>query len=315
MVVSASFATPPNGMRKLLTLLLLVTLLGVAAGCGGDDEEPEADEAAPTGAVDTGAAEPDPCAPEELELVSDGTLTVGTDNPAFPPWFQDAEGAPWDPTTEPTQQGYEAAVAYAVAEELGFSDDQVEWAVVPFDNVFRPGPKPFDFDINQVSFTEERDQAVDFSDSYYDVQQAVVTLESSDYAGATSLADLQGAKLGAPVGTTSFDVIESTIAPGEDPAVFNTLNDAVSALSNRQVDGIVVDLPTSFFITAVQVPNGHIVGQVAAESQEYFGMVFEEGNPLRDCVNEALAALREDGTLDQIEQEWITDRANAPVLE
>jgi polar amino acid transport system substrate-binding protein len=302
-------------MRKLLTLLLLVTLLGVAAGCGGDDEEPEADEAAPTGAVDTGAAEPDPCAPEELELVSDGTLTIGTDNPAFPPWFQDAEGAPWDPTTEPTQQGYEAAVAYAVAEELGFSDDQVEWAVVPFDNVFRPGPKPFDFDINQVSFTEERDQAVDFSDSYYDVQQAVVTLESSDYAGATSLADLQGAKLGAPVGTTSFDVIESTIAPGEDPAVFNTLNDAVSALSNRQVDGIVVDLPTSFFITAVQVPNGHIVGQVAAESQEYFGMVFEEGNPLRDCVNEALAALREDGTLDQIEQEWITDRANAPVLE
>lgn len=315
MVVSASFATPLNGMRKLLTLLLLVMLLGVAAGCGGDDDEPEADEGAPTGAIDTGAAEPDPCGPEELELVTDGTLTIGTDNPAFPPWFQDAEGAPWDPTTEPTQQGYEAAVAYAVAEELGFSDDQVEWVVVPFDNVFRPGPKPFDFDINQVSYTEERDQAVDFSDSYYDVQQAVVALESSDYAGATSLADLQGAKLGAPVGTTSFDVIESTIAPGEDPAVFNTLNDAVTALSNRQVDGIVVDLPTSFFITAVQVPNGQIVGQVAAESQEYFGMVFEEGNPLRDCVNEALAALREDGTLDQIEQEWITDRANAPVLE
>jgi polar amino acid transport system substrate-binding protein len=302
-------------MRKLLTLLLLVTLLGVAAGCGGDDEEPEADEGAATGAVDTGAAEPDPCAPDELTLVSDGTLTIGTDNPAFPPWFQDAEGAPWDPTTEPTQQGYEAAVAYAVAEELGFSDDQVEWVVVPFDNVFRPGPKPFDFDINQVSYTEERDQAVDFSDSYYDVQQAVVTLQSSDYADATSLADLQGARLGAPVGTTSFDVIESTIAPGEDPAVFNTLNDAISALENRQVDGIVVDLPTSFFVTAVQVPNGQIVGQVPAETQEYFGLVFEEGNSLRDCVNEALAALREDGTLDQIEQEWITDRADAPVLE
>ena len=303
-------------MRKLLTLLLLATLLGVAAGCGEDDDETAGPDTAPDVEATTGAVEePAPCSPDELTLVNEGTLTIGTDNPAFPPWFQDAEGAPWDPTTEPTQQGYEAAVAYAVAEELGFSDDQVEWVVVPFDNVFRPGPKPFDFDINQVSYTEERDQAVDFSDSYYDVQQAVVTLESSDYAGATSLADLQGAKLGAPVGTTSFDVIESTIAPGEDPAVFNTLNDAVSALSNRQVDGIVVDLPTSFFITAVQVPNGHIVGQVAAESQEYFGMVFEEGNPLRDCVNEALAALREDGTLDQIEQEWITDRANAPVLE
>jgi polar amino acid transport system substrate-binding protein len=301
-------------MRKLLTLLLLVTLLGVAAGCGEDDE-PAADEGAPTGAADTGAAEPDPCAPAELTLVSDGTLTIGTDNPAFPPWFQDAEGAPWDPTTEPTQQGYEAAVAYAVAEELGFSDDEVEWVVVPFDNVFRPGPKPFDFDINQVSYTDERDQAVDFSDSYYDVQQAVVTLKSSDYAGATSVAELQGAKLGAPVGTTSFDVIESTIAPGEEPAVFNTLNDAVTALKNRQVDGIVVDLPTSFFITAVQVPNGQIVGQVAADTQEYFGLVFEDGNPLRDCVNDALASLREDGTLDQIEQEWITDKANAPVLE
>lgn len=303
-------------MRKLLTLLLLVTLLGVAAGCGEDDDETAGPDTAPDVEATTGAAEePDPCGPDELTLVNEGTLTIGTDNPAFPPWFQDAEGAPWDPTTEPTQQGYEAAVAYAVAEELGFSEEQVEWVVVPFDNVFRPGPKPFDFDVNQVSYTEERDQAVDFSESYYDVQQAVVTLKSSDYAGATSIADLQGAKLGAPVGTTSFDVIESTIDPGEEPAVFNTLNDAVSALKNRQVDGIVVDLPTSFFITAVQVPNGQIVGQVAAETQEYFGLVFEDGNPLRDCVNEALASLREDGTLDEIEQEWITDKANAPVLE
>ena len=159
-------------MRKALLLLLLVSLLGVAAACGGDDDEAEP-EAAPTGAAETGAAEePDPCSPDELTLVEEGMLTIGTDSPAFPPWFQDAEGAPWDPTTEPTQQGYEAAVAYAVAEELGFSDDQVQWVVVPFDAVFRPGPKDFDFDINQVSYTEERDQAVDFSDSYYDVQQS-----------------------------------------------------------------------------------------------------------------------------------------------
>jgi polar amino acid transport system substrate-binding protein len=198
---------------------------------------------------------------------------------------------------------------------MGFSDDEVKWVVVPFDNVFKPGPKDFDFDINQVSFTDERDAAVDFSDSYYDVQQAVVTLNSSKYANATSLADFQGAKLGAPVGTTSFDVIESTIAPGKDAAVFNNLNDTVSALKNRQVDGIVVDLPSAFFITAVQVPKGKIVGQVPAESQEYFGLVFEEGNPLRDCANDALAALREDGTLDSIEQEWLADKADAPVLE
>jgi polar amino acid transport system substrate-binding protein len=299
-------------MRKLhVFALMLVTLLALtAAACGGDEE---ADEAAPT--TQATVAQPDQCAKDQLDLVTPGQLTIGTDNPAFPPWFQDAEGAPWDPTKEPTKQGYEAAVAYAIAAELGFSDEEVKWTVVPFDNAFKPGPKDFDFDINQVSYTEERDGAVDFSDSYYDVQQAIVTLKSSEYADAAALADFEGAKLGAPVGTTSFEVIQTTIQPGEPPAVFNTNNDAVSALKNGQVDGIVVDLPTAFFITAVQVPKGKIVGQVAAESQEYFGLVFEEGNSLRDCVNEALAALREDGTLDQIEQEWLADKANAPVLE
>jgi polar amino acid transport system substrate-binding protein len=296
-------------MRKSLVLtLVLAVFVFTAAACGSDEE------AAPTAAgTETSAA--DPCAKDQLSLKTAGQLTIGTDNPAFPPWFQDAEGAPWDPTTEPTKQGYEAAVSYAVANEMGFSDEEVEWVVVPFDNAFKPGPKDFDFDINQVSYKPQRDEAVDFSDSYYDVQQAVVTLKSSKYANATSLADFQGAKLGAPVGTTSFDVIESTIQPGEDAAVFNTLNDTVSALKNRQVDGIIVDLPSAFFITAVQVPKGKIVGQVAAESQEYFGLVFEEGNPLRDCVNEALASLREDGTLDAIEQEWLADKADAPVLE
>jgi polar amino acid transport system substrate-binding protein len=298
-------------MRKqlVLTTLVLAVFALAAAACGADEE------ATPTAAGTQTVAAPDPCAKDQLTLKTSGQLTIATDNPAFPPWFQDAEGAPWDPTTEPTKQGYEGAVAYAVANEMGFSDDEVKWVVVPFDNVFKPGPKDFDFDINQVSFTDERDAAVDFSDSYYDVQQAVVTLNSSKYANATSLADFQGAKLGAPVGTTSFAVIESTIAPGKDAAVFNNLNDTVSALKNRQVDGIVVDLPSAFFITAVQVPKGKIVGQVPAESQEYFGLVFEEGNPLRDCANDALAALREDGTLDSIEQEWLADKADAPVLE
>jgi polar amino acid transport system substrate-binding protein len=295
-------------MRKVVILFgVVLALAAISAGCGGEDEE-----AAPQ---TTAAAEEDRCAKDQLELVTPGQLTIATDNPAFPPWFEDEQGAPWDPTTEPTKRGYEAAVAYAVAAELGFSDDEVKWVVVPFDNAFRPGPKNFDFDINQVSYTRARDQAVDFSDSYYDVQQAIVTLKSSEFANATSLADFRGAKLGAPVGTTSLEIIETTIQPGEDPAVFNTLNDAVSALKNRQVDGVVVDLPTSFFITATQIPNGKLVGQIAAESQEYFGLVFEEGNQLRDCVNEALATLRENGTLEQIEQEWITQRADAPVLE
>src|ERR671925_1105934 len=198
-------------MRRLVVLLaLLAALAAVAAGCGSDEGESQGTPAPPesTAASETGTAE-EACAKENLQTKEPGTLTIGTDNPGFPPWFQDAEGAPWDPTTEPTKMGYEAAVAYAVAEELGFSDAEVEWAVVPFDNVFKPGPKDFDFDLNQVSYTEDRDQAVDFSDSYYDVEQAVVTLKSSQYADAGSLADLEGAKLGAQVGTTSFDVIEN----------------------------------------------------------------------------------------------------------
>jgi polar amino acid transport system substrate-binding protein len=298
-------------MRRALAILLLATLLGVAAACGsGDDEAAPAD----TG-TDTGAAEaPDPCAKDQLTLVSPGSLTIGTDNPAFPPWFQDDEGNPWDPTTPPTKLGYEAAVAYAVAEQLGFTDDEVRWVVVPFNNSYKPGPKNFDFDINQVSYTPRRDKTVDFSDSYYDVEQAVVTLKDSEFAGAASLADLKGAKLGAQVGTTSYDAIVNTIQPDEDPQVYDRNDDAVNALRNGQIDGIVVDFPTSLFITAVQAPNATTIGRLPAEGQEYFGLVFEEGNPLRDCVNEAIAALREAGTLDEIAQEWIEGSA-PPILE
>src|SRR5918999_3840013 len=292
-------------MRKLHVLALtLVTLVALTVAACGGDEEPE--EAAPT--TEAAATEPDPCAKDQLNLVTPGQLTIATDNPGFPPWFQDAEGAPWDPTAEPTKEGYEAAVAYALAEQMGFTDDEVQWVVVPFNNVFKPGPKDFDFDINQVSYTEKRDEAVDFSDSYYDVEQAVVTLKDSQYADATSLADLESAKLGAQVGTTSYDAILNVIQPGEDPAVFDRNIDAITALKNGQVDGLVVDFPTSLYVTAVQVPKGTVVGRLPA-GEEYFGLVFEEGNPLRDCVNEALAALGEDGTIQQLQDEWINASA------
>ena len=304
-------------MRRIVLLIGLLAALGaLAAGCGAD--EPEDDEGASPATTGAAVEQPDPCAKEELTLVNAGGLTIGTDNPAFPPWFEGGtpEGSEWEINDPATGEGFESAVAYAVAEQLGFTEDEVEWTVVPFNQSFRPGPKDFDFDINQISYVEARDRAVDFSDSYYDVNQAVVTLQSSDFAEAGSIEDLQGAKLGAPVGTTSYDYIVENIQPGEDPAVYDTLNDAVSGLQNRQVDGIVVDLPTAFFITAVQVPNGTIVGQFpSVGGQEYFGMVFEEENPLRDCVNEALAALREDGTLDSIQQEWLADKTDAPVLE
>jgi polar amino acid transport system substrate-binding protein len=298
---------------RLSTLVLLAFALAlVGAACGGSD-----DETAPgtdTGGAPAGTQAADPCAKENLELVNPGTLTISTSNPAFPPWFIGPDGGPWDPTKEPTKEGYEAAVAYAVAERLGFTDAEVEWAVVSFDQSFAPGPKDYDFGLQQVSYKPRRAEAVDFSDSYYDVSQAVVAAKSSATASATTVDELKDAKLGAPVGTTSYDTIVETVQPSEDPAVYNTLNDAVAALTAKQVDGIVVDLPTAFFVTAVQAPNAKIVGQFPpAAEQEYFGLVLAKDSPLTECVNQAIAELREDGTLDSLQQEWLSE--SAPVLE
>ena len=297
-------------MRKLLPLLAALLLAAVAAGCGGDDDD---QAAAPT----TTAAETEAggCEKENLELVDAGKLTVGTDNPAYPPWFGGPEKAPWKVSDPRSGEGFESAVAYAVAEELGFERGEVEWVVVPFNNSFKPGPKNFDFDINQISYSDERAQAVDFSDSYYDVNQSVVALNSSKIANAKSIADLKDAKLGAPVGTTSYQYIVDNVKPSQQPGVYDTNNDAISALKAKQIDGLVVDLPTAFFITAAQIENSKIVGQFpAAGEQERFGMVFEKGSSLVDCVNEALAALKDDGKLEEIQQEWLSDKASAPVL-
>ncbi|MGH2724885.1 MAG: ABC transporter substrate-binding protein [Actinomycetota bacterium] len=292
-------------MRRILVGVAGLGLL--VASCGQPQRQPR-----------TQPTEADACQKDQLNLVQPGTLTVGTDNPAFPPWFEGGtpEGSPWEINDPATGEGFESAVAYAVAGELGFTEDEVEWAEVPFNQSFKPGPKDFDFDINQISFKPGRDQAVDFSESYYDVNQALVALGDTPITQATSLEDLRQYKLAAPVGTTSFDYIEQNIQPEEDPGVYDTLNDAISALENEQVDGVVVDLPTAFFITAVQVPDGAIVGQFpTVGQQEYFGMVFETGNPLVECVNRALDRLKEDGTLRQIQDEWLSQNVEVPVLE
>jgi polar amino acid transport system substrate-binding protein len=292
-------------MRKALTMAGVGLLL---VACAPEQQ---------TGPGGGGTQAADSCEPNNLNLVQEGKLTIGTDNPAFPPWFEGGtpQGSPWEINDPATGEGFESAVAYAVAGELGFSEDEVEWVEVPFNQSFKPGPKDFDFDINQISYVPVRDEAVDFSDSYYDVNQALVAVGGTPIADATSVSELASYKLGAQVGTTSFNYIEENIQPEEDPAVYDTNNDAVSALKNRQIDGIVVDLPTAFFVTAVQVPNGVIVGQFpTVGQQEYFGMVFEDGNPLVDCVNQALDTLKEDGTLASIQQEWLADKAQAPVL-
>jgi polar amino acid transport system substrate-binding protein len=274
---------------------------GLLLAACGDSEDDDA-------ASDTTEAGGASCATEDLELVSDGTLTIGTDTPAFPPWFEDD-----DPTNG---QGFEGAVAYAVAEELGFEAADVTWTVVPFNNAFAPGEKAFDFDINQVSISDERDEAIDFSDGYYDVNQAIVGFSDSAAAGATTLEDLQGLKLGAQQGTTSLDFITEVIDPDQEPFVYNDNSAAKAALDAQQVDAIVLDLPTAFYVSAVEIEGTAVIGQFPSvgEDPEQFGLVFEEGNPLRDCVNEALTALRDSGRLAEIEQEWLSEVVDAPVI-
>ena len=291
--------------RTLLALSLLALLTLAAAGCGGGD-----DEAAP-GTTTTEAS----CDKDSLELVKPGQLTIGTDNPAFPPWFEGKKAFdPWDPTTPPTKKGYEAEVAYAIAHELGFTDDEVKWTVVPFNQSFKPGPKNFDFDINQISFLPARAKAVDFSDSYYDVEQAVVGLESNPIANAKSVDDLKQRKLGAQIGTTSLETINDTIHPTSDPAVYDTNNDAISALKAKQIDGIVVDFPTALYMAAVQLDGGKVVGRFPAQAGgEHFGVVLEKDSSLTPCVDEALGRVRDAGTLDKLKQKWLA--GSAPILQ
>ena len=227
-----------------------------------------------------------------------GTLTIGTDSPAYPPYFVDD-----DPTNG---QGFESAVAYAVANNLGFTPAEVTWTIVPFNKSYAHGAKDFDFDINQISITPKRAEVVTFSDGYYTVNQAVIALADSPIANATALTELKDVRLGAQVGTTSLKYIEDFIQPNSDIFVYNDTNDAKSALKNGQIDGIVVDLPTAYYITAVEIPKGKIVGQFPAqEGGEQFGMLFQKDNPLVNCVNQALAELEASGELQAIQDEWL----------
>ncbi len=291
-------------MRKLLLALALAAApLGIAA-CGGDDSTAGGDTTAST-----------ECTKASLATKTAGTLTLGTDNPAFPPWFGGGEkDKPWEINDPSTGEGYESAVAYAVAEKLGFAKTDVTWAVTKFDTSFAPGAKDFDVFINQVSITPERAQNVDFSSGYYNVNQAVVALGDKPIASAASIADLKAYKLGAAVGTTSLKAIEDKVQPTTKASVYNTNDDAVSALKAGQIDGIVVDLPTGYFVTAAQVEGSKIVGQFPTDgTPEQFGMVLQTGSALTPCVSTAVDGLRADGTLQKLEQRWLAGAA-APFL-
>lgn len=289
-------------MRRIAPLVaLLGTAMLAAAGCAPADEN-SAPAASPAG-----SASPT-CTPDQLKTVAAGKLTIATDNPAYPPWFVDNK--------PDNGQGFESAVAYAVATKLGYSNDTVVWTRVGFNAAIQPGPKSFDFDINEFSITADRQKAVDFSAPYYDVAQAIVALTSSKIAGAKSVAGLKGAKLGAQVGTTSYTAITQSIKPTTAPQVYNTNDDAVKALQNGQIDGLVVDLPTAFYVTSAQVDNSVIVGQLAQPTgtPEQFGLVLDKGSALTACVSRAVDGLRADGTLAGLARQWLAGSAGAPVL-
>ena len=290
----------PPGFR--LAAVTVAALVLAAAGCAPQDDPDGSGRAAASS-----SASPR-CTPGSLPTRTAGRLTIGTDNPAYAPWF--------DHNTPANGKGFESAVAYAVARKLGYTGSEVAWQTVPFNNAIAPGAKRFDIDINQVSISDERRSAVDFSSGYYDVRQALIALKGSKLAHARSLADLRDARLGAQVGTTSLDVLRTTVRPNRTPAVYQKNDLAKTALKNGQVDGIIVDLPTAFYITSAEVTNAVVVGQFAGTGSkaEQFGLVLDKGSALTGCVTGAVDALRADGTLAALDKQWLSDAVDAPVL-
>jgi polar amino acid transport system substrate-binding protein len=249
--------------------------------------------------------------------VNSGQLTIGTDNPAYPPWYAGgSKTSKWKINDPASGKGYESAVAYAIAKQLGYPKAKVSWTYVPFNKSFAPGKKSFDFDINQISFTPARAKVVDFSASYYDVNQAIVVNKGTKIASVKSIKGLASYKLGAQLGTTSYQFIKDTIKPSSQPAVYPSNAGAVLALKNKQIDGLVVDLPTAFYVTAVQVPNGKILGQFEAgkTATDHFGVVLQKHSALTSCVNKAIRTLRANGTLKQLQQQWLAKATGAPIL-
>jgi len=288
-------------MKKALSGLALTALaLALAATVSG---RPTAPAALPG------------CAPSTLHLLKAGTLTLATDNPAFPPWWGGSEKSPFKISNPYSGKGYESAVAYAIAKRLGFARSAVTWTPVPFLRSYAPGKKPFDFYLAQVSYKPIRAKAVTFSSSYYEVNQAVVGIKGKPIAKVKTVAGLKPYKFGVPLGTTSYDYVVRYIKPSQKPAVYPSQDAAVAGLKAHQIDAIVVDFPTAYYLADVELSKATLVGRLPTRGgEEHFGIVLQKGNPLRACVNRALAALKASGKLAQLENTWITSKAHAPFL-
>src|SRR3954447_19436127 len=285
--------------------LIAAALAGlVLAACGSSDDSGSSSSSSSSGAATTKASAANACTKQALKTQTPGTLTVATDKPAFPPYFEDN-----DPKNG---RGFESALAYAIAQKLGYAKSEVKWVTEPFNSSYAPGPKKFDFDVNQISITPARAKRVDFSTPYFTAPQALVALKSSDAAKAASLSDVASSKLGVQIGTTSLDAVQQVVKPSSQPKVFNDSNDVVTALKQKQVDAVVVDLPTAFFLTAAQVPSAKIVGQFSAPGGDKWGALLAKGSPLTQCVSQAVEDLREGGQLQALQQRWMGSAAGGP---
>lgn len=285
-------------MRKSLIGILAVTGLTLAA-CGGSDSASDTTAAAGGSGNECTTG----------KTLAEGTLTIGTGNPAFSPWVEN--DAP------ESGEGFEAAVAYAVATAMGFDNANVAWVRTSFDEAVQPGAKNFDFNLQQYSITEERKQTVSFSDSYYSTNQAIVGYADSAATGATTLEALKALKFGVQSGTTSLQFLIDNIAPTTEPYVYDDNAAAKAALEAKQIDAIVVDLPTALYISAVEIEGSTVIGQFPAgegTDADQFGLVFDLDNPLVDCVNVALTAMKDSGELAAIVQTWLSDNLKAPVI-
>jgi polar amino acid transport system substrate-binding protein len=280
-------------MKRLSATLTLVPVLLLLAGCGSSKDETSATATA--------------CTPDKLPTNTKGVLTVATDKPAYPPYFEND-----DPTNG---EGFESAVAFAIGKNLGYAPAKIKWTVEPFNSSYAPGPKDFDFDVNEISITPPRQKVVDFSAPYYTANQAVVALKDSGAAGASSIADLKDTKIGVQIGTTSLSAVEEVIDPSATPEVFNSSNDVITALKNEQIDAIVVDLPTALYLTAAQVPAATVVGQFSAPGGDEWGALLAKDSPLTACVSEAVDELRSSGELAKLTKRWMSDAAGAPELD
>ena len=283
-------------MRIFTGLVSTLALVGLATACAPADEKPSTSSSAAAGAGQ--------CTRDSLATLAKGTITFGTDQPAYPPWFVDD-----DPTNG---KGFESAVAYAVADKLGYAKGDVKWVRVPFNAAIAPGPKTFDANLNEFSITDDRKQAVDFSSPYFNVTQAVVAVKSSPAAKVTTVAGLKGLRLGAQVGTTSYTAAK---AIDSGVAVFNDNDDAKAALTNGQIDALVLDLPTAFEVQS-ELTDGVIVGQLPAgtEKAEQFGIVLDKDSALTACVSKAVDELGTDGELFKLQKVWLSGAGAAPQL-